>query len=286
MNSYELPEADNEHVFKSAIVATLLSGVAQDVPKPKLILLGGQPGSGKSRSLAPTAERDLAASGRPMLIDADQLRMHHPQWQEAILETDVTAAEKTHPDARIWVGKACALGIEKRCNVLFDGTLASAQSTARVIDQFSRAGYEIEVRILAIDARASWLGVLYRYEEKKRNRQPARMTPRQVHDDAFDGIPKTLAAIETDKRVGRIQIVACGGAVLYDNVAASNEARSASEALRVERIRERSKGEAEQYEEDLRQLLKWACERGIDVNSIEGYEQHVGRIKRSALRRM
>jgi predicted kinase len=201
MDDYELLEAENERIFQSVIATILLNNVAQGIDKPKLILLGGQPGSGKTRSLVPGAENDLAASGRPMLIDADQLREIHPRWKEAILTDDVTAAVKTHPDARKWVRKAYALAIESRCNVILDGTMASPESIAQVIKEFDDAGYDIEARILAIDSRTSWLGVLYRYEQKKSKGQDARMTPREVHDDAVNGIPKTLAAIEADARV-------------------------------------------------------------------------------------
>jgi predicted ABC-type ATPase len=144
VNHYELSAAENERVFQSNIAANLLRGVAQEVLKPKLILLGGQPGSGKTRSLVPAAERDLAASGQAMLIDADQLRVNHPGWQDALLEDDVTAAEKIHADARKWVRKACALAIEKRCNVILDGTLASPQSIMQVIEQFHEAGMKLK----------------------------------------------------------------------------------------------------------------------------------------------
>ena len=147
MEDYELTEAENERIFQSDIVETLLSGVAQGITKPKLILLGGQPGSGKTHSLVPGVESDLAASGRAMLIDADQLRVNHSGWKDAILANDVTAAEKTHPDARKWVRKACALAIEKRCNVILDGTMASPQSIMQVVKQFHDAGYEIEASV-------------------------------------------------------------------------------------------------------------------------------------------
>jgi predicted kinase len=275
VENYELLEAENERIFQSDIAEALLSGVAQRIDKPKLILLGGQPGSGKTRALVPGAENDLAASGRAMLIDADQLRVKHTGWKDAILTNDVTAAEKTHPDARKWVRKACVLAIERRCNVILDGTMASPQSIAQVIKQFHDAGYEIEARILAIEGRTSWLGVLYRYEEKKRKRQDARMTPRAVHDDAVDGIPKTLVEIEIDKRVGRIKIVARGGRVLYDGVGAPTVEESASNALDAERTRTREPEEEAQYENDLQQLLSWAAERGISAESLEEYEQRV-----------
>jgi hypothetical protein len=206
MGNYELSEAENERIFQSVIAETLLTGVARGIDKPKLILLGGQPGSGKTRSLVSGAESDLAASGRPMLIDAD---------------------------------------------------------------------YEIEARVLAIDGNTSWLGVLYRYEQKKSKRQDARMTPRAVHDHAVDGIPKTLAVIETDARVGRIKIVARGGKVLFDSAGESNEYESASKALNAERTRLKAVHEDDQYDADLKQLLIWAAERGFEVASLEEYEQRI-----------
>ena len=275
MGSYELSEAENERIFQSVIAETLLTGVARGIDKPKLILLGGQPGSGKTRSLVSGAESDLAASGRPMLIDADQLRENHTGWKDAILVDDVTAAEKTHPDARKWVRRACALAIESRCNVILDGTMASQESIVQVVKQFVDADYEIEARVLAIDGNTSWLGVLYRYEQKKSKRQDARMTPRAVHDHAVDGIPKTLAVIETDARVGRIKIVARGGKVLFDSVGESNEYESASKALNAERTRVKAVHEDDQYDADLKQLLIWAAERGFEVESLEEYERRI-----------
>jgi hypothetical protein len=60
------------------------------------------------------------------------------------------------------------------------------------IKRFEDAGYAIDVRVLAISRRRSWLNVSRRYEDEKSRRGTGRMTPREVHDEAYDGLVKSL----------------------------------------------------------------------------------------------
>ena len=68
-----------ETAYKGVERDALAETQAQD--KPKAILLGGQPGSGKS-VLAAEAARELRDQGGAVVIDADRMREENPRYKQ------------------------------------------------------------------------------------------------------------------------------------------------------------------------------------------------------------
>jgi len=66
--------------------------------KPRAILLGGQPGSGKSE-IASMAAQELNARGGAVVIDADQLREMNPAYKKLSRTDPQNAADLTHKEA-------------------------------------------------------------------------------------------------------------------------------------------------------------------------------------------
>src|SRR6266550_6974860 len=88
-----LSESESQRIFSEAIAPVITSRVGADRPvTPRVIMLGGQPGSGKTSRLRFPAEDELKGAGGFITIDADQLRTYHPQWEALSQEDDSTAA--------------------------------------------------------------------------------------------------------------------------------------------------------------------------------------------------
>ena len=275
--SHELSDEENKRLFNARISTLLLDQVACDLGSPRLILLGGQPGSGKSRLLRGPAFNEIKKNcGYPMVIDADDLRIHHPSWSKVNLESDTKAAEHTHSDARKWVRQACNLAITNKCNVILDGTMGSKVSIEAILTQFNEAGYDIEARVLAVDNETSWLGVLSRYEEQKHESGFGRMTPRKVHDEAYSGLVETLRTLEKDKRVRRIFVCGRGSSALFDsNSLVADQTKTAVAALETERDRSKTQEESEKYRSAVTMLLTKANNRGLSASTLDEYEKQI-----------
>jgi len=84
-NPYKLDKAKHKEVY-SKIADDYLSRAETQEP-PRVIITGGQPGSGKGR-LARRAAKTLKASGSCVLIDVDELRKEHPLHKQLQQEND------------------------------------------------------------------------------------------------------------------------------------------------------------------------------------------------------
>jgi len=169
---HKLSEALNERLFREKVVPFLLDEARKKglTPHPSehptMVMVGGQPGAGKSKSMG-AVESEFRGRGGVLTIAADDLRDFHPKNTLLMLANDRTAADYTHADASRWAEKAEAYARAHRYNVLLEGTLKTPESTLQRLGEYREAGYTTEVRIVATDQRLSWQNVIGRYERQK-----------------------------------------------------------------------------------------------------------------------
>ena len=274
-STHKLSAEEHGRIFSDAIEPILLGKVkTRHQSKPRLIMLGGQPGSGKTSRLLFSAQDELDAQGGFVAIDADHFRTFHPQWDELNQQDDRNAALYTHPDAAEWVNRAIDVAIREGCHVIFDGTMGSPGAALNRIEQFERAGYDIEIRILAVNERHSWLGVLRRYEEGRARSGAGRMTPRDVHDEVYEGLVKTLETIQSEKSGVRIRIYSRDKSLLFDTRnGGALGTRTAAQALQDERERPWTASEEDEFRDSVKQLIQLATMRGADSATLSEYRK-------------
>ena len=127
---------------------------------PKVFLLGGQPGAGKSG-----LENMLNLKDEYISISGDDYREYHPRFKEINLEYGKEASKYTQQ----WAGQITEKLIEKlakeKYNLIIEGTLRTAQLPLKEANRFKKLGYEVELHVLAVKPEKSYLGTLLRYEE-------------------------------------------------------------------------------------------------------------------------
>lgn len=218
--------------------------------KPRAIIVAGQPGAGKG-SLAKAAREELAADGGSVLIDPDRLRTWHPNYQ-LHLENDKTAAERVHADASQWAKELRQDAIEGRRNIVLDATLNDKDKTRELLGQLRKAGYETEVRVLAVHRRDSRQGVYARYENAKEQGKAARWVPESAQDEAYKGMPIALGHIERNGWADKVTVMRRDGTVIYRNGRADSATSGLSQiAVMAERARDPT------AEEKLQHLRLW-----------------------------
>ena len=107
---------DSEQVYTKIERHALDHTVAQE--KPRAILLGGQPGSGKSE-LARMAQHELSQNGRAVVIDADKLRERNPAYWALSITDPKNAADLTHKEAAEWARRLTTAAVKGRRNLVF-----------------------------------------------------------------------------------------------------------------------------------------------------------------------
>jgi predicted ATP-dependent serine protease len=129
--SGQLSPARNESIFRTDILRDYLPDNMGRAERPRLILLGGQPGAGKAAVLA-ASQKELAQSGPTIRIVGDDLRSYHPEFLAFQRQDPETASRFTQMDAGRWTEKLLAAATERQVNVVFETTMRTPENVARV----------------------------------------------------------------------------------------------------------------------------------------------------------
>ena len=184
---------------------------------PKVFLLGGQPGAGKSG-----LENMLNLKDEYISISGDDYREYHPRFREINLEYGKEASKYTQQ----WAGQITEKLIEKlakeKYNLIIEGTLRTAQLPLKEANRFKKLGYEVELHVLAVKPEKSYLGTLLRYEEMIKQGKIPRMTPKEHHDLVVKNIGDNLEIIYNSKAFDNIKLFDRENNLLYNYKENSN----------------------------------------------------------------
>lgn len=235
---HSLTPADLLKIYETRVSPRLFRH-AQSVERPTAIVLGGQPGSGKT-PMQNHAVHEFADKGGMVKIIGDDLRAHLPHYKTLQRADDKTAALYTDRDSGRLVEKAIAEAAARRVNVLVEGTMRNPDTVAQTLRQFREAGFATDARALAVSPELSSLGILQRYAAQKESRGIGRMTTMEAHQNALNGMLRTLDRIQDERLADTLTLYRRGGEVLqrFDltGPAKDNEPR-ARELVEIERSR-------------------------------------------------
>jgi len=214
-DQYKLSEIRHQAIFEQRIKRDLFSSTTPS-KQPIAIILGGQPGAGKS-ALVTAATKELNQRGGAVEIIGDDLRDYHPNYRRLMSENDKTGAFYTDRDTGRWIEKAIAEAKYQRANLVIEGTMRDSNKVAATMKSLREAGYKIDARALAVTAKLSELGIMLRYEGQKSDRGSGRMTTPESHKAGYDGMLGTLDRIETEKLADRVTVYRRGAEIIYTN---------------------------------------------------------------------
>lgn len=260
----------NESIFRNDILPDYLPVAMRPAEHPRLILLGGQPGAGKTAVLI-ASHAELEQSGSTIRIVGDDLRSYHPQFPVFQRQDPETASQFTQGDGGRWTEKLLAAAVARQVNIVFETTMRTPENVARVIGVAREAGYDVEVRAVAVNPRLSWQGNHYRFEEMLRAGDAARVPPQHIHDAAVHGLRTSLEKLESERLVDRVQLRTRGGTILYDNEMRDREwSRSpgARQALEAEQSRPMTRAELQRFADDWSYVLGRMEERNAPDDRI------------------
>ncbi|MFU0507304.1 zeta toxin family protein [Pseudaminobacter sp. NGMCC 1.201702] len=227
-----LSEAQNEHIFRTEILPDYLPDDIGKADRPTLIVLGGQPGSGKTVLLT-ASHAELEQTGPVIRVVGDDLRSSHPGFVAHQNADPMTASRFTQADAGIWSEKLLTAATGRGVHVVFETTMRTPDNVEKVMAAGRSAGYRIEARVLAVSPRVSWQGCHYRFEELHHAGAAARIPPRAVHDAAVTGLAESLERIERRKLADRVVIQRPNGEVVYENALSNGQWLAAATARQV-----------------------------------------------------
>ena len=228
---------------------------------PKVALLGGQPGAGKSG-----LENMVNIKKNYVSISGDDYREYHPRFKEINLEYGREASKYTQQWAAEITEKLIKELRKEKYNLIIEGTLRTAELPLKEANAFKKAGYNVELNVVAVKPEKSRLGTLERYEAMLKQGKVPRMTPKEHHDLVVNNIGNNLEIIYNSKAFDNIKLFDRENNLLYNYKESPNV--NPKDILNKEFNRVWKKGEIEEFKEKWENLIKIMESRKAPIEEI------------------
>ncbi|MEU9072376.1 zeta toxin family protein [Streptomyces sp. NPDC048306] len=192
---HRLSADEHAFVFDELIVPMYLSSVTAHDEPVVLYVMGAQ-GAGKTRT-ARLLRRALHRR-RPTRIEGGMFKTMHPDYRRLLEEQPRTASARIRADYRAWQEKAEAYVRQRRGDLLIEIAPDSAGHLIDSARRHHRAGYRVELVVLATRAADSRLGTATRCAEVARLGGSPRFTSAAAHDATFRVLADVLRAAEDE----------------------------------------------------------------------------------------
>ena len=134
-----LPDSELDQVYGERVRSQLF-GDGQPIANPRLVIVGGQPGAGKTLATL-SAARELGRSGDAVAyINGDELRPLHPSYAALVAADNTTAADKTGTDVGLWVERGIREAAAGQFSSVIETTMLQPGVVRRTAELFTKAG--------------------------------------------------------------------------------------------------------------------------------------------------
>ena len=176
---------------------------------PKVYFLGGQSGAGKSKLKDRIGKENL-------VIDVDEFRKYHPNYFGLYKKYGKESAKYTHNFASAVADELVKKSIEKRVDVIVDGTLKSFKTPKERAEEYKKNGYSLEINTVVVKPEKSFLSNLMRYEELIEEKKIPRLAPKEIHDECVKNFPVTVSELYKTKLFDNIKLYNRENECVYD----------------------------------------------------------------------
>lgn len=208
-NIFEIPEDKFFKILHEEIIPDLVKNVTAQKEKATAIIIGGQPGSGKTTFQQKALEQ---LQGNAVICDIDALRDFHPKIKLLKKEYPGDYNKHTYTYAHRWNAEVIKYCLHNKMNFILETTFSDGEWLNKVIDEIEGypgdVKYHVRVKILAVNPQESLLGIKLRYETQKLRSEEdfGRNVPTKVHDEKFYKIPDALDILVRKKKCITIDI--------------------------------------------------------------------------------
>ena len=228
---------------------------------PKVFLLGGQPGAGKSG-----LENMINIKNEYISISGDDYRKFHPLYDQLNKIYGKEASKYTQQWAGEMVEHLVKEAKKEKWNIILEGTLRTLELPIKEAKGFKENGYSVELYVVAVKPEKSYLGTLQRYEDMIVKGRIPRMTPKEHHDLVVNNIGNNLEAIYNSKVFDNIKLFDRENNLLYNYK--ESPSISPKNILEKEFNREWKTEEIKEFKENWENLIKMMENRKAPLKEI------------------
>lgn len=222
---------DEYNNYKQDVFASVGFEKKRSATKPRAYILAGQPGAGKSFLRRAIKEFFSRKQADFITIDPDDFRELHPHFPDYNEEDDKTTAARTHPDASQAASELLEASINRKLNIIIDGTLKDSEYALDLVKKLKRAGYEIHIKAMCVPPDMSWESCVARYNDQKQKVGYVRWVPQEIHDRSVSAMVVSLLKLQDHGVVNSISIFARNKSIAKDT-----QPLSKSHSLRESKI--------------------------------------------------
>jgi hypothetical protein len=254
MTGLTLTPAESELVIAQRLAEITPPRRPQRPPgvRPLAVLIGAQPGAGKSTT-QDLVQRALGADSTAS-YDFDDNAAAHPRYREILRNGGLDAHRDVHESLPPDLHRRCLDHLrtgETQYDVVASAPLSWDEGAKPWVDGFANEGYRVAVVYVATNDANSLLGVVNRYQEAVDDNGIGRWVAPRLHDSAYRGAPDAAHALESQAYVDDIYVVDRDGNVLFENHRGDDGTMEhppgAREAIIAERNRPPTPAEREQF---------------------------------------
>lgn len=191
-DDYRLDAELLQSIFDKSIAPSLFGNDVSASETPHLVLIGAQPGAGKTFAGESVAE---AQSGTITPIVGDDMRLFHPAYRHLLDQSPADMPAATAQASSAWVEMAIDYAIAHHLSVLVEGTFRRPELPLDTAARFSAAGLRTQAVLVTVPPEVSRASIASRFVDDHSSGQSARFTPLEAHDIAFDALPATVRAL-------------------------------------------------------------------------------------------
>jgi len=233
------------------------------VVKPKVIILGGQPGAGKSELIKIAR---TVWGNNSVICNADEYRDYHPKSEEIKRLYEKFYPEITAAYSQPWNNRLRKHCEDNRFNFILETTFSSGALMNKTIRELRDKGCEVSIMILAVNKKRSYLGTQIRYEKMQIIEGFGRKVDKVAHDDKYEKIRETLALVQQAKSYNHLYIYGRAGRGNTKGkhnglVLVSHNSKDPLHDYLTERDKELSVNDMREFMGDILQLIRMMIDR-------------------------
>ena len=247
-------------IFQSTIQPVLTAGTPPE-DQPSLILLGGQPGAGKSS----LTHAILTEQSKPIIpLSGDDLQKFYPDYASLVTRSPLEAGPILAEATSVWVRDSITHALDTRRSLLLEGTFHTPEVALNTAQRFKDAGYQTRIIAVATPRHQSLLSATARYLQDRISGRPARFTSLATHDRGWRGTRDLMGSLDGAPQIDRASVMYRDGTTEYDahRTGEPQPFRGAADALDKARAANRAPGRNNLWLSDLRRVTRAVAENG------------------------
>ncbi len=159
-----------------------------------------------------------------VVVNGDDLRRFHPEYEQTMNLDPFRMPEVTAAAAGAWVGMSTEYLRGVGVSAIVETTLRNESMLRGEFEAFREAGFETELRVVAVPLAVSRAGTVARYVEQVKDYGTGRWTPGAAHDEASANVRGTVRELVAAGVVDRVVVQDRPGRVFLDAHAAAGGA--------------------------------------------------------------